>query len=264
MTTPPIGARPPSKSERASTIAIQSACPKLSVAARSTVRAGAGASAPAPRKKRTPPRNAEEPDRAGDGDPHIDTGEEFRPGKRGPARREPLDLRPGGEADRGSEAEESGDHGEAPGGIRPLRQDRACEEQERSGELRGGPRRPGERLRPRPGGQDCDNLAPQVRGRGVREAGEGEGREAQTELERPPSDRRNERGRSFRGDQLRGVGAHPPHGPGVRADELRHHVVLAEAFPMLEHLVPAQPDGAQLSRQLPRDRLREDDDERLP
>src|SRR3954467_8106767 len=32
---------------------------------------------------------------------------------------------------------------------------------------------------------------------------------------------------------------------------------------MLEHLVPAQPDRAQLSRQLPRDRLGEDDDERL-
>ena len=61
---------------------------------------------------------------------------------------------------------------------------------ERSGELRGRPRRPGERLRSRAGGQDRDDLAPQVRGRGVRETGEGEGRKAQAELERPPSARR--------------------------------------------------------------------------
>src|SRR3954451_18077837 len=102
--------------------------------------------------------NAEEPDRASDGDPRIDTGDEFRPGKRGPAGCQPLDLRPGGEADRDGEAEEGGDRGEAPGGIRPLRQDRAREKQQRSRELRGPPRRPGERLHPRAAGEARSEL----------------------------------------------------------------------------------------------------------
>ena len=99
------------------------------------------------------PRNAEEPDRGGDRDPHIDSGEDLA--REAPdGLHEPLDLRPCGEADRSGKSEERCDDGEAPGDIRPLRQDGACEEQERSGELRGGPRRPGERLRPRPCGQD--------------------------------------------------------------------------------------------------------------
>src|SRR3954466_2777641 len=94
---------------------------------------GRGPGAPAPATQEThAPGNAEEADRASDGDPRIDTGDEFRPGKRGPAGCQALDLRPGGEADRDGEAEEGGDRGEAPGGIRPLRQDRAREKQQRS------------------------------------------------------------------------------------------------------------------------------------